>query len=196
MKMIFALAAAFISASAAQAQMGVKLSSDPIAPRSVMGNPGVAPAAPVAMPLPDCTADQALTAKAGVFSCVALLASGGTGGLVVTNGLSLNGNVLSLKGITEDKSAANYPVAPTDYAKTLMVGPFTYTLPQAGTAGFGDEWSTCFTNQTDSNTATIATNGSVFNGAPGALMSQFKLPPKQTACMTSYKGNYNTFMVR
>ncbi len=181
--------------SVAKAQLGVKLAADPIPPRTVMGNPGTAPAAPAAMPLPDCKADEALTVKGGLFSCVAM-PSGGTGGLVVTNGLRLNGNVLSLTSITEDKSAADYTVAATDNVKTLLVGARTYTLPQAGTAGFADEWGMCFANQTDSSTASIVTTASTFTGAPGAAASQFKLPPKQAACVTSYTGNYNTFMVR
>ena len=191
-----ALLIAATLAPAAHAQLGTTLKPDPIPARSVMGNGKDVEAVPTALPLPDCKpAVEALTVMGGVFSCVSLPAGGGAT-FTVSNGLKLENGVLSLEYVTVDKSAGPYQVAATDSVKTLLVGAFPYSVPQAGSPGFGDGWTMCFDNKTETSTATLITATSKFVGAPGEASSRMNLAPKQMACLVSWKGDWNTVVLR
>ena len=65
-----------------------------------------------------------------------------------------------------DKTGADYTVLAADAAKTLLVGTHTYTLPQAGSAGFGAGFGICAVN-VSAGDATISTTTSTFKGAGG-----------------------------
>lgn len=185
-----------------------------LAANSLIGNPTGSSAVPIAVTLPACadTGGQHLNYSSGVFSCGT---SGGAGGgsLTVTDGANPVSSTTNLTfdsknfvvGTTgggqatvaftytvgTDRSAADYTIDTSDSNTMLPVGAsHTYTLAQAGTAGFGTGWSVCLQNVSGSGNATISTTTSVFKGAGGA--TSFKLEAGGWACMASKSGDWYT----
>jgi hypothetical protein len=89
-----------------------------------------------------------------------------------------------------DQSGNNYTVLTSDATKVIEVGNHTYTLPQAGTTGFGSGWGTCFLNVAGAGNATINTTTSVFKGAGGT--TSLTIAPKAWECPGSDGTNYVT----
>lgn len=115
------------------------------------------------------------------------------GGATVGTGLQMVGGVLSPTSVINDQDGGNYTVVTGDAAKTVLVGGYTYTLPQAGSAGFESGWSACFLN-TGTGDATLNATTSTFPGAGGG--TSLILLPGDTACPTSNGTNYPTVMTR
>ena len=117
--------------------------------------------------------------------------AGSFDGLGVGNGLSIDttNKKLNLTGALSSKTGADYTVLAADAGTTFLVGGHTYTLAQAGTAGFGNGFGVCFQN-TSASDATISTTTSTFKGAGGA--TTLTLQPNTWACPTSDGTNYDT----
>lgn len=97
---------------------------------------------------------------------------------------------ISSAGPFNNQSSAGYTVVTGDNTKTVEVGAFTYTLPQAGSTGFASQWQVCFLMTATSGQATINTTTSLFTGASGT--SSLVLNPGDWACPTSDGSNYFT----
>lgn len=89
-----------------------------------------------------------------------------------------------------DQNAAGYAILTGDNGKTIYVGNHTYTLPQAGSAGFGAGWQACLLNTAGSGAATISTTTSLFAGASGT--TSLTLNPGDWACPNSDATNWGT----
>ncbi|MGD9613852.1 MAG: beta strand repeat-containing protein [Alphaproteobacteria bacterium] len=115
--------------------------------------------------------------------------AGTVGGATLGAGLQMSGGELSLTSVINDQDGGAYTVLTGDASKTVLVGAFTYTLPQAGSAGFGAGWGNCFLNSAAGN-ATINTTTSTFLGAGGG--TSLTIRPGDWACPTSDGTNYAT----
>lgn len=185
------------------------LSVAAIATNSLLMNPTGAPAVPSAVSVPPCAdaGGNHLNYSGGAFSCGTSSSGGGsisaTDGTTTVNPASTlsfgtgfdvvdggGGNAqIGLTSVLSDKTGADYTVVTGDASKTILVGAHTYTLPQAGSAGFAAGWSGCFVN-TSAGDATISTTTSTFKGAGGA--STLTLQPNTWACPASDGTNWNT----
>ncbi len=183
-----------------------------IAGNSVVANIIASSAVPTAVALPSCpdTGGNRLNYSSGVFAC-GTSSSGGGGspggssgqiqwnnagafdGMTAGNGLSIDttNKKLNLTVPLSDKTGADYTILDTDGGKTFLVAAHTYTVPQAGTTGFGTGYGVCFVNNGTSGNATVSSTTSVFKGAPGATTSM-TLRPGAWACPTSDATNYQT----
>lgn len=88
-----------------------------------------------------------------------------------------------------DISGGGAAIVTGDATKTVSLGAFTYTLAQAGSAGFATGWSACLLN-VGASAATINATTSVFKGAGGT--TSLSLLPGATACPTSDGTDYVT----
>lgn len=95
-------------------------------------------------------------------------------------------------GTTEagrDASGGGVAIVTADNTKTVQLGAFTYTLAQAGTAGFASGWGTCLLN-VGATAATVTSTTSVFKGAGGA--TSLFIPSGSFACPASDGTDYVT----
>jgi len=93
--------------------------------------------------------------------------------------------------VSTNRSAANYTLLAADNNTIVPIGSaHTYTVPQAGTTGFGPGAGPCLLNVSTSGNATVTSTTSVFLGAGNT--TSFSLPAKGTACLTSAGGDWIT----
>ncbi|MGE3280244.1 MAG: hypothetical protein AB7H90_11470 [Alphaproteobacteria bacterium] len=115
--------------------------------------------------------------------------AGAFGAATLGAGLDMAAGKLSLTSVINDQDGGNYTVLAGDAAKTVLVGSFIYTLPQAGSAGFGPGWSACLLN-TGAGNATVNTTTSLFRGASGT--TALTIRPGSWACPSSDGTDYST----
>lgn len=107
----------------------------------------------------------------------------------VVGGSAGSATVVLTNTVGTDHSTADYPLVASDTNVTLPVGSgHIYTMPEAGTVGFGDGWGTCLQNVSTSGNATINTSTSAFLGAGGD--QSFNLEGNGWACLNSKGGNW------
>ena len=104
-------------------------------------------------------------------------------------GLAISAGVLDLTSAFQDRSGAGAAIVTGDAGKTVLLGAFTYTLAQAGSAGFGTGWGACLLN-IGAAAATVNATTSVFKGASEA--TALVIPAKGWACPSSDGTNYQT----
>jgi hypothetical protein len=135
----------------------------------------------------DCTTDT----STGTTTCTTLntVAPGTLYPTSPGTGLAIVGTTLNLSTVFIDRSGGNAAIDTTDSAKTVQLGAHTYTLAQAGSAGFGSGWGACLLN-IGATDATINATTSVFTGASGT--TALVLRPGGWACPSSDGANYQT----
>jgi hypothetical protein len=126
---------------------------------------------------------------AGASGDIQYNSGGAFAGATPDTGLQISGGKLQLTSVVNDQSGGAYTVLTGDAAKSIRVGGFTYTLPQAGSAGFLAGWSSCFVN-TSAGDAVISTTTSNFLGASGT--TSMTLQPRMWACPASDGANWIT----
>jgi hypothetical protein len=123
---------------------------------------------------------------------------GGTDGQIQYNNAGAFGGVtpggcittdLKLTVANRDVSSGNAAILTADGCKQVYLGTHTYTLAQAGSAGFEDGWGTCLINISTGN-STITTTTSTFAGASGT--TSMILAPNGWMCPASNGANYQT----
>ncbi len=137
--------------------------------------------------------DTAIPTEAAVRAAI----NNGGGGTVssVATGCGLAGGPISTSGtisasIAVAAKSANYTVAAGDCGVLLsMTGSNAFTLPQAGSAGFGSNWHVRLQNG-GSGTVTVATAGSSFYGG-GYSGSSLNLAAGEIALLVSDGANWN-----
>jgi hypothetical protein len=134
----------------------------------------------------DCTTDT----STGLTTCLTLnsVAPGSLYAALVGAGLDVSTGTLNLTQASHDDTGSGTAIISADLAKTVLLGNHTYTLAQAGTAGFTSGWGTCLL--ASAGPATINATTSVFSGASGT--TQLVLQTGQWACPASDGANYFT----
>lgn len=134
-------------------------------------------------------------ANQNVTATTCNLASDGTNISAGTlgTGLTCTSGVLSQTSAVQDRSGAGTAIVTGDAGKTVLLGAFTYTLAEAGSAGFTSGWGTCLLN-TGASAATVNATTSVFVGASEA--TSLTIPAKGWACPSSNGTNYLTAVGR
>lgn len=127
-----------------------------------------------------CAASGAAVSVTAATPDLVITPSPGTGTFTVGSTQPLN-----------DQSGGDYAIVTGDGSKTILAGVHTYTLPQAGTAGFASGWGFCILNLGAGN-ATLTTTTSTFLGAGGG--TSITLAQNQWACPTSNGTDYDTFV--
>lgn len=103
-------------------------------------------------------------------------------GFVITDG------VLDFTVETVDRTSGDAAIVSGDRSKLVFLGNHTYTLAQAGTAGFGEGWGTCLL--ATAGPATVNATTSTFIGVTGT--TQMVLQAGDMACPSSKSGAYYT----